>query len=670
MGNEDSKLVDEGGGHFDPRKNYDKRTSRKHHRQDFMNAIRAWRTRKEAELGPHETLLPNTNNSSHGAASPPAPDKNRPSRLVRTLSIDSQPPPPPPATSPPSSPIVLRDEDLRILDWFELVCTRDAPRGAALLEHLQKIHRAVARQHAATPKATRTQRTDPPATSASDTSPSARTKPAALRPRKHSDIVTLAASRSLSPRSAANASKAKRLQVFVRKRPMFDKEIDDDFDVVDATGALQPNGVLVFDTRMKADMRGMKMTPHVFTFDRVFDEFASNAQVYRETTIGLVQHALAGKSASAFVFGQTGSGKTYTMSAVLSLAGQTIFHVLSAASRATVSLTMYELYGTQCRDLLGTQDLASRGGHDDEHDVPFESDEPDLTASEAPSPSTIRMLEDGDGSLRFPGLTTQTVHSQEELIDSIERGQRARATCETGVHDRSSRSHAFCQISIHYDDRQGQLMLVDLAGSERNKDSLMHDARLAKEGAEINKSLMALKDCFRAQAEGRDFVPFRASMLTRILKPALTDPLGKTSIIATLSPSSGDTEHTLSTLSNVSVMLADVTQKTHIKLSTETVASQSLIKATKAYNEAKAADPRKWSATKLRAWWLSIAPKHIPPPANIDGAMLSKWSKNRFYQYYAQAVAAADALYSDFRDMIATLRKRHELRVQAKVGKR
>jgi len=567
---------------------------------------------------------------------------------------------------------------MRMVDWFEMMCTRDAQRGAAFLEHLQKTHRRISRQHSATPKGFRSKHTAqslsvevPP--KASPVTP-VRLNFAAMQPhrrqrdqqettltsqsgagrRKHSDVVTSAATRALSPKQAS-----KRLQVFLRKRPMFNKEIDQDFDVVDATGALQPNAVVIFDTRMKADMRGMKMTPQVFSFDRVFDEFTSNAQVYRETTIGLVQHALAGKLASAFVFGQTGSGKTYTMTAILTLAAQTIFHVLGSANRAQVYLTMYELYGTQCRDLLAPR--ASDAGlypyetHDHSQEYPSAETLLDPEESYTGNPSAgvangsnagsaVRMLEDGDGSLRLPGLTTKPVYSQEELLECIELGQLARATCETGVHDRSSRSHAFCQINIKYEDRDGQLMLVDLAGSERNKDSLHHDARLAREGAEINKSLMVLKDCFRAQAEGKAFVPFRASMLTRILKSALTDPEGKTSIIATVSPSSGDTEHSLSTLTNVSVMMGESRgeqKPQHFKLPVEDVASQSVLKANRAYNEAKAADPRKWSVEKVREWWASKAPAHIAPPPAMDGAMLAKWSQSRFTQYCRETCARA-----------------------------
>ncbi|KAG8463118.1 hypothetical protein KFE25_011115 [Diacronema lutheri] len=44
----------------------------------------------------------------------------------------------------------------------------------------------------------------------------------------------------------------------------------------------------------------------------------------------------------------------------------------------------------------------------------------------------------------------------------------------------------------------GQLLVVDCAGTERREDSAYHTAERRREGAEINSSLHALKECFRA----------------------------------------------------------------------------------------------------------------------------------------------------------------------------
>ena len=68
----------------------------------------------------------------------------------------------------------------------------------------------------------------------------------------------------------------------------------------------------------------------------------------------------------------------------------------------------------------------------------------------------------------------------------------------------------------------GKLTLVDLAGSERAQETQSNDRQRRQEGAEINKSLLALKECIRAldsRKSGNDnHVPFRASKLTLVLR--------------------------------------------------------------------------------------------------------------------------------------------------------
>mmetsp|Transcript_11286 Transcript_11286/g.19916 ORF Transcript_11286/g.19916 Transcript_11286/m.19916 type:complete len:583 (+) Transcript_11286:195-1943(+) len=428
--------------------------------------------------------------------------------------------------------------------------------------------------------------------------------------------------------------------VSIRKRPLFPHEQESDFDVVDATGLLKENSLLVFDTRMKADMRGMKMTPNLFVVDKVFDEHASNEVVFDHAVSALADHVLDGHFASAFMFGQTGSGKTYTMSSMLRQAGNRIFERLELGPCVTVSISMFELYGTKCHDLL-QQDATSsldnekeiNTSNQEEDTMEDSMDESDVEPS-APRRQTLKVLEDADGSLQFNGLTEVVCGSTDDFIRELERASANRATSATGVHDQSSRSHAFTTIKLDFGNGEpGELLLVDLAGSERNKDSMTHDAQTQREGTEINKSLMALKDCFRAQAKGSSFVPFRASMLTRILKRALTDETAKTSLIATVSPSSGDTEHTLSTLNNISMMLSRPDGGTvSRKLKTEEVRSMASIEAEAAYKKAREADPKGWNKGQVKEWWARHAPPQIPAPSTT-GVLLARWPEARFVQY-------------------------------------
>jgi kinesin family protein C2/C3 len=66
----------------------------------------------------------------------------------------------------------------------------------------------------------------------------------------------------------------------------------------------------------------------------------------------------------------------------------------------------------------------------------------------------------------------------------------------------------------------GKLHLIDLAGSERISRSNVSGAQL-KEAQKINYSLSALGNCIEARAKNQKHVPYRDSMLTRLLQDSL-----------------------------------------------------------------------------------------------------------------------------------------------------
>ena len=68
------------------------------------------------------------------------------------------------------------------------------------------------------------------------------------------------------------------------------------------------------------------------------------------------------------------------------------------------------------------------------------------------------------------------------------------------------------------------------------------------EGAEINKSLLALKECIRALDGNSTHVPYRASKLTLVLKDSFTRQKSKTVMIAAVSPAASSADHTINTL--------------------------------------------------------------------------------------------------------------------------
>lgn len=67
------------------------------------------------------------------------------------------------------------------------------------------------------------------------------------------------------------------------------------------------------------------------------------------------------------------------------------------------------------------------------------------------------------------------------------------------------------------------------------------------DGAEINKSLLSLKECIRALDQGKGHTPFRGSKLTMVLKDSFVG-FCKTVMIGNISPNISSCENTLNTL--------------------------------------------------------------------------------------------------------------------------
>jgi len=136
-----------------------------------------------------------------------------------------------------------------------------------------------------------------------------------------------------------------------------------------------------------------------------------------------------------------------------------------------------------------------------------------------------------------------------ELMNLITLGLSSRTTGVTGANVDSSRSHAILQICMKdvQGRLQGKISFIDLAGSERAADTIDQDKQTRLDGAEINKSLLALKECIRALDQDKRHTPFRGSKLTLVLKDSFVGNC-RTLMIANISPTAGCSEHTLNTL--------------------------------------------------------------------------------------------------------------------------
>eukprot|EP00754_Rhynchopus_humris_P031355 Rhum_TRINITY_DN15333_c12_g1::Rhum_TRINITY_DN15333_c12_g1_i2::g.152446::m.152446/K10393/KIF2_24, MCAK; kinesin family member 2/24 len=158
--------------------------------------------------------------------------------------------------------------------------------------------------------------------------------------------------------------------------------------------------------------------------------------------------------------------------------------------------------------------------------------------------------EDANKKVNIVGLSEHCVESVSELLDLMKVAEKHRSSGSTAANEVSSRSHAILSLTCVDDDNEAFsacIKFIDLAGSERGADTAERARKTQQEGAEINKSLLALKECIRGLDLGHQHIKFRGSKLTEVLRDSFTGNC-RTVMIATMSPSSNNVEHSINTL--------------------------------------------------------------------------------------------------------------------------
>ncbi|KAI8089224.1 P-loop containing nucleoside triphosphate hydrolase protein [Halteromyces radiatus] len=314
-----------------------------------------------------------------------------------------------------------------------------------------------------------------------------------------------------------------KIRVCVRKRPLNRKELEK--GEKDISPCIGTRSLHINEPKLRLDM-SRYIEQHSFTFDDVFDLDTSNSKVYERTALPLVKYIFEGGKATCFAYGQTGSGKTFTMldpkHGLYIMAAKDIFSILRKPENQHLSawIGLYEIYQGQLYDLLNNR-------------------------------KKLFAREDGKQNVIISGLKEYPIDNVDKLIQVFDYGNQVRSTGSTGANDSSSRSHAVLQVLLKPKKNKkkihGKLSFIDLAGSERGADRGEADTKTRMEGAEINKSLLALKECIRALDQDKRHTPFRQSKLTQVLKDSFVGN-SRTCMIATISPSGGNSEHTLNTL--------------------------------------------------------------------------------------------------------------------------
>lgn len=250
---------------------------------------------------------------------------------------------------------------------------------------------------------------------------------------------------------------------------------------------------------------------------------------------------LDGYNATVFAYGATGCGKTHTITGtaqqpgIIFLTMQELFEKvdeLQSEKESEITLSYLEIYNETIRDLLSpVGSVASKQG--------------------------LMLREDANQAVSVAGLSSHNPQNVQEVMDMVIRGNASRTQSPTEANATSSRSHAVLQVNISLKDRNASvhepltmatLSIIDLAGSERASATKNRGERLL-EGANINKSLLALGSCINALCDPRkkNHVPYRNSKLTRLLKFSLGGNC-RTVMIVCVSPSSQHFDETQNTL--------------------------------------------------------------------------------------------------------------------------
>lgn len=273
--------------------------------------------------------------------------------------------------------------------------------------------------------------------------------------------------------------------------------------------------------------------------------------------------AVDGQSSCVMCYGATGAGKTFTMmgpehsrspqSRHAGLISRCLAHLLECragdtAITATIRVSAVDVYNENVYDLL-------------------DAETPRLAVREA------------GGSFFVAGAAWRTVEAASDIATCVRDIAAHRVVSSHSMNAESSRSHAVVTIMVDAEkpvadvDTKAVVVLVDLAGSEKRKQTGTTGVA-AEESAAINTSLLALNRCVLALSASASasvaprgvgagaasmlppslssvYVPFRASVLTRLLQAVLSGT-AYLALVACIAPEEDQVEHSVATLNYAS----------------------------------------------------------------------------------------------------------------------
>jgi len=399
---------------------------------------------------------------------------------------------------------------------------------------------------------------------------------------------------------AAKWMESSNILVVVRCRPMSENEKRaKEEDVVSVIDGQQ---MIIHDPGHTAvnDMRKARVRDRHFAFDHAFGQTTPSDKVYNSTTRFLVDGVVAGFNATVFAYGATGSGKTYTMlgapqtPGLMVLTLRDLYQEIDRAQAASAA----DVYDAEVNFSSKKKGSKAVGRIDYKVSLSYvevyNENIRDLLSESGDSQEFLDLREDPSRGNCVAGVSEHSVSNTNDIMNLLSAGNRRRTQEPTAANKESSRSHAVLQIHVsqhqvksrnEIDDpfagfrngknkkviyegvrksmgldrgggsnavtggviKVGKFSLIDLAGSERAANTHNRGLRLL-EGANINRSLLALGNCITALVQGKgSFVPYRDSKLTRLLKDSLGGNC-RTVMISCISPAAASFEETCNTL--------------------------------------------------------------------------------------------------------------------------
>ena len=290
---------------------------------------------------------------------------------------------------------------------------------------------------------------------------------------------------------------------------------------------------------------------HEFNFDAVLNPSKSQADLYEAAGRKIMNFFCDGYNATIFAYGQSGSGKTFSMlgpeevteilinskdaipeetAEMFGITPRATFHVFEKIKEGQAKGTVYnlkcsyvEVYNEMINDILSS-----------------------------PPGLNLKMREFPNAGMCVIGLREDNTNTPEAVFQALSNGTANRVVCSTGQNARSSRSHTVFIMCLEQKTADGtvknaKINLVDLAGSEKLSKTGAQGQSLT-EAKNINLSLTTLGRCIKALTGGaNEFVPYRESKLTLILKESLSGA-AMTTLIVTGSMRKVHQEETIGTM--------------------------------------------------------------------------------------------------------------------------